>query len=470
MSSSSFNSFVISNFFYLFIYFFSLPGISNNFLICFSFPGSSNTRRYSKQKLCIILQVSLGSKTLTTSCSPDNEDGVCLAQITIPSTWWTPLPNLPWKKHVKYPLRHVKVSYSVLETKLNPRTEIHRSEERAETGNSRGSSEESPRRRSRSSERVARNRGSKAVRVVDYDGMVNDDEYVGDENEEVDDGERRNGRNERDNGEERNDRDGDDGEDEEDEDEENTNEYSNTSSERSSTQSSTQETRTPRTHRNTDEKLETNTPSIPRNRSDEPTTRQTETTTRNSNRSGQETVLERNQSDNSKKNTLKTTDESTEHHTPKILNREMLLERTTRKQTQTQQQQKDQKNIENDSLPNKRNNDNYNGGNFQIPPLRETAQPVENFHNPPPGESLQNQPLGALEENQCLGHLSERVQIRPITALGSVPLVHARVSYKEYYLDRNLIVLISHQPLYPLSRVHIPVFVYKQNVNAFVLR
>lgn len=299
--------------------------------------------------------------------------------------------------------------------------------------------------------------------MVDYDGMVNDGEYDGSES----DGDRRNDRG---NGEDQDEDDDDDGE-EDDKDEESKENF-NTSSERT-TQSSTLDSRSPRTHRINDHTFETNTPSA-RNRTDEPSTRRIETSTRNS-RSGQESVLERSNKPDSQ--IADTRSEPTEPQTPRILNREMLLERTTRAQVAQQQQQKDQKNTENDSLPNKRN------GAFQIPSLQETVEKhgpgilysPENLHNSDnvhnqPGESLQNPPLGALDENQCLGHLSERVQIRPITALGSVPLVHARVSYKEYYLDRNLIVLISHQPLYPLSRVHIPVFVYKQNVNAFVLR
>lgn len=72
------------------------------------------------QKVCIILQASLPDKTpLHTACSPDGEAGVCLAQITIPSTWWPPLPT-PSKdgrlgKPSKSPARLVQVAYTVLE-------------------------------------------------------------------------------------------------------------------------------------------------------------------------------------------------------------------------------------------------------------------------------------------------------------------------------------------------------------------
>ncbi|KAJ9590653.1 hypothetical protein L9F63_016324 [Diploptera punctata] len=65
----------------------------------------------------------LGRKpALTAACSPDGEDGVCLAQVTIPANWWAPLPppDITGRvnKPVKTPQRLVQVAYSVLE----PRT------------------------------------------------------------------------------------------------------------------------------------------------------------------------------------------------------------------------------------------------------------------------------------------------------------------------------------------------------------
>ncbi|XP_076240037.1 transmembrane protein 132C dtn isoform X2 [Calliopsis andreniformis] len=59
---------------------------------------------------------------LTAACSPDGENGVCLAQITIPADWWAPLPPPDASgrvKVVKSLPRLVQVAYSVLE----PRTE-----------------------------------------------------------------------------------------------------------------------------------------------------------------------------------------------------------------------------------------------------------------------------------------------------------------------------------------------------------
>lgn len=46
------------------------------------------------QRVCIVLHATMGNRTpLQVACSPDGEDGVCLAQITIPSSWWPPLPS-----------------------------------------------------------------------------------------------------------------------------------------------------------------------------------------------------------------------------------------------------------------------------------------------------------------------------------------------------------------------------------------
>lgn len=74
------------------------------------------------QRVCVLLHASLAGKTpLTATCSPDGEDGVCLAQITIPADWWAPLPAPDASGRVKIaktPPRLVQVAYSVLE----PRT------------------------------------------------------------------------------------------------------------------------------------------------------------------------------------------------------------------------------------------------------------------------------------------------------------------------------------------------------------
>ncbi|KAL1489325.1 hypothetical protein ABEB36_014243 [Hypothenemus hampei] len=72
------------------------------------------------QRVCIILHASMAQKPpLHAACSPDGEDGVCLAQITIPASWWPAMPS-PEKdgrpgKLMKTPPRLVQVAYSVLE-------------------------------------------------------------------------------------------------------------------------------------------------------------------------------------------------------------------------------------------------------------------------------------------------------------------------------------------------------------------
>ncbi|XP_021914891.1 transmembrane protein 132E isoform X4 [Zootermopsis nevadensis] len=75
------------------------------------------------QRVCIVLHAVLGERpALTAACSPDGEDGVCLAQVTIPANWWAPMPPPDntgrASKPVKTPQRLVQVAYSVLE----PRT------------------------------------------------------------------------------------------------------------------------------------------------------------------------------------------------------------------------------------------------------------------------------------------------------------------------------------------------------------
>lgn len=45
-------------------------------------------------QVCIVLHATMANKSpLSAACSPDGEDGVCLAQIVVPSSWWPPLPS-----------------------------------------------------------------------------------------------------------------------------------------------------------------------------------------------------------------------------------------------------------------------------------------------------------------------------------------------------------------------------------------
>lgn len=65
--------------------------------------------------MCILVHVAMGERpALSAACSPDGEDGVCLAEVTVPASWWPPLPppdpsGRPIKP-VKTPQRTVKAS------------------------------------------------------------------------------------------------------------------------------------------------------------------------------------------------------------------------------------------------------------------------------------------------------------------------------------------------------------------------
>ena len=83
-----------------------------------SSPSSSSSSSSSASSF----SSSSSTSALTAACSPDGENGVCLAQITIPADWWAPLPPPDASGRVKVAKslpRLVQVAYSVLE----PRTE-----------------------------------------------------------------------------------------------------------------------------------------------------------------------------------------------------------------------------------------------------------------------------------------------------------------------------------------------------------
>lgn len=106
----------------------SIPRDSPVLRVLFHAGSEAGTRRQillaRHQRVCVILHATLPGKTpLSAACSPDGEDGVCLAQITIPADWWPPFPppDINGKiKFIKTPLKYVQVAYSVLE----PRTII----------------------------------------------------------------------------------------------------------------------------------------------------------------------------------------------------------------------------------------------------------------------------------------------------------------------------------------------------------
>ncbi|GAB0099729.1 TMEM132 domain-containing protein [Sergentomyia squamirostris] len=60
-----------------------------------------------------------------------------------------------------------------------------------------------------------------------------------------------------------------------------------------------------------------------------------------------------------------------------------------------------------------------------------------------------------------------------LLCLLQVPLVPAQAAYKELRADDTLTMLIPHQPLYPMSKIHVPVFLQPQpdqNVAVFIVR
>ncbi|XP_037919776.1 transmembrane protein 132E isoform X2 [Hermetia illucens] len=82
--------------------------------------GADPGGHLQRQKICVLLHVSMGTRQpLKGRCMPEGEDGVCVAEVIIPSNWWPPLPP-PEKDNQgvpppKVPPRQVQVSYSVFE-------------------------------------------------------------------------------------------------------------------------------------------------------------------------------------------------------------------------------------------------------------------------------------------------------------------------------------------------------------------
>lgn len=82
--------------------------------------GADPGGHLQRQKICVLLHVSIANKQpLKGRCIPEGEDGVCVAEVVIPSSWWPPMPP-PSKDGQpvllqKTPQRFVQVSYSVFE-------------------------------------------------------------------------------------------------------------------------------------------------------------------------------------------------------------------------------------------------------------------------------------------------------------------------------------------------------------------
>ena len=82
--------------------------------------GADPSGNLQRQKICILMDVSiLNQIPIKGYCIPEGDDGVCFAEIVIPSNWWPPLPppekEEPFVTPQKTPQRLVQVSYSVFE-------------------------------------------------------------------------------------------------------------------------------------------------------------------------------------------------------------------------------------------------------------------------------------------------------------------------------------------------------------------
>lgn len=87
--------------------------------------GADPGGHVQRQKVCVLLHVSMSNRApLKGRCMPEGEDGVCVAEVVIPSNWWPPLPapaNNAAYAPQKTPQRVVQVSYSVFEPPMkNP--------------------------------------------------------------------------------------------------------------------------------------------------------------------------------------------------------------------------------------------------------------------------------------------------------------------------------------------------------------
>ncbi|KAH8272243.1 hypothetical protein KR044_013161, partial [Drosophila immigrans] len=68
-----------------------------------------------------------------------------------------------------------------------------------------------------------------------------------------------------------------------------------------------------------------------------------------------------------------------------------------------------------------------------------------------------------------------KVQIQPLTTFAQVPLLAAKTAFKELRADDSVTFLLPQHPLYPMSKLHVPVFLHQyadqeQRVAAFTVR
>ncbi|XP_058169924.1 transmembrane protein 132E [Anopheles ziemanni] len=66
-----------------------------------------------------------------------------------------------------------------------------------------------------------------------------------------------------------------------------------------------------------------------------------------------------------------------------------------------------------------------------------------------------------------------KIQIQPLTSFAKIPLTQSQLPYKELRADETLTMMVPQQPLYPLSKIHVPVFLHQeqgQNIAVFIVR
>ncbi|XP_058978950.1 transmembrane protein 132B isoform X1 [Musca domestica] len=65
-----------------------------------------------------------------------------------------------------------------------------------------------------------------------------------------------------------------------------------------------------------------------------------------------------------------------------------------------------------------------------------------------------------------------KVQIQPLTSFVQVPLVAPMEPFKEFQIDDCLVILLPQQPLFPMSKFHVPVYLQSsgKNISSFTIK
>lgn len=65
-----------------------------------------------------------------------------------------------------------------------------------------------------------------------------------------------------------------------------------------------------------------------------------------------------------------------------------------------------------------------------------------------------------------------KVQVQPLTNFAQVPLSAPTEPFKEFQVDESLVILLPQQPLYPMSKFHVPVFLQfpERNISSLTVK